>query len=151
MSDLTSEQFNNIYKNFDPEETGKCKISDFPEIMKAFNIDLTEDELEDTLEQLEQLDTHFNFGKFLERMSSKIPRDDGKIDEKELEYEFADFDMDKDFYISKEDYMAFLKSVNENYTDTHVNNFIRTFDKDGDGKVSLADYKSTVLEAYRST
>ncbi|KAJ8979453.1 hypothetical protein NQ317_006767 [Molorchus minor] len=69
---------------------------------------------------------------------------------KQIDYCFAVYDLNADGYISKEEMFQLLSPPQDEDPDESVKDLVdivmRKFDKDKDGKVSLADFRETVEE-----
>lgn len=85
-------------------------------------------------------DGEITIHEFMNEMTKRDPR---KMTETELVGVFKQFDKNKDGYITKEELEQTMDAIKMQRTDILVTDIIKRTDRDGDGKISLDEFKTS--------
>jgi len=138
FDDVKVSEYKDAFAMFDKDRDGLINKKELDAMFRALGQTPNEQEISDMIREVDtQAKGAINFQEFLSMMARR--RKD--IDEQEdAVAAFNSFDLDKDGLISPNELKTVLARLGENLTDSEVADMIKESDKDGDGKLNLAEF-----------
>lgn len=145
MAALTSEQIREAFQLFDADGSGAIDGEEMALAMKGLGFgDLAKDEVEHLMRSM-RLDANglVSYGEFEKLVKSRMaPRDSPE----EILKAFQLFDLDKKGKVSLENLREVAKLLGEDPGEDVLREMIAEADEDGDGVVSLEEFKHVMMQ-----
>ncbi|XP_075260896.1 uncharacterized protein LOC142352280 [Convolutriloba macropyga] len=145
FSDEQIAQYRSAFNLFDQDGDGAISEEELGKMMAQLGQPMSSQELKEFIEEID-IDGNgmVEFNEFLEMMVKKNPSAiDGKDDRTDdIAIAFKVFDRNGDGFVTKAELMHVLMSLGENLTEDDVLEIIDEGDKDKDGKLSYAEFRS---------
>lgn len=141
MSDEAVADLKQAFNLFDKDRDGTISKEELVKMLTALGQDVDEDEAGDMIAEVDKAGNGgIEFNEFLFMMAKRHP-DEATNDVNEA---FAVFDQDKDGYITSAELKLVLENLGEKLNDREVAQLMKDADADGDGRISLDDFKSLI-------
>ncbi|KMT12266.1 hypothetical protein BVRB_5g102070 [Beta vulgaris subsp. vulgaris] len=128
---------------FDTDGDGKIAPSDLGIVMRSLGSNPTQSHLRHILER-ENLNSPFDFHRFLELMSKYMKSDDQPF-ESELRDAFRVLDKDSSGFVSVSDLRHILTNIGEKLDGDEFDEWIKEVDVGSDGRFQYEDFISNLL------
>ncbi|GLB41004.1 putative calmodulin mediates the control of a large number of enzymes, ion channels and other proteins by Ca(2) [Lyophyllum shimeji] len=150
MSDkihLTEDQiqeFKEAFALFDKDNDGTITHDELGTIMRKLGQNPTDAELDSMIREVDADNSGtIDFNEFLNMMAKNIQ---GMDDDEEMEAAFGVFDKDKSGTISTDELRIVMRSLNVHLTDGELQEMMREADLNGDGEISLNEFKKMMKQ-----
>ncbi|KAI9292631.1 EF-hand [Neoconidiobolus thromboides FSU 785] len=135
FSETQIQELKEAFKVFDSDNDGKINGSDVSKIISTLSFDVNNVTLNGSID----------FKEFLNVMSKRTNK---SLNDLEVDYKvaFASFDKDNKGSISKDDIARVLASINENISQSDIEEIIKYADVSGDGQISYEEFVKLMVE-----
>ena len=136
-------EYKNIFEKYDSNNDGYVNSSELANIIKAIDINVTDEELLEILEEIElEVNGEINFEKFV----SVVNRRENDIDtEEELIKAFKVFDKDGNGLINLNELKHIMLKVGNNISESEIDQMLNEADIDMDGFINYEEFIRSYL------
>ena len=136
-------EYKNIFEKYDSNNDGYVNSSELANIIKAIDINVTDEELLEILEEIElEVNGEINFEKFI----SVVNRRENDIDtEEELIKAFKVFDKEGNGLINLNELKHIMLKVGNNISESEIDQMLNEADIDMDGFINYEEFIRSYL------
>jgi len=136
--------YRHAFTLFDADGDGTISIKELQEVMKSLNLNPTETEIEDMINEVDSdRNGTIDFEEFCKMMTNPTKEVDF---EAEMKSAFGVFDHDGSGTISLDELRKVMQSFGEILTDEELDTMIKEVDTDGDGQIDYKEFMQFMLQ-----
>jgi len=136
-------QLKEAFAFFDHNNDGEISTQEIGKVMKALGLDITEEELKDIMNDLDENgDGHMDFDEFVLMMDRRMSVN-SQVDEIKATFNF--FDKKGDGKIDFDELKEGLCGLGEDVTDKDVQDMIKEADMNGDGYIDFQEFMQMMM------
>ncbi|CAF1277253.1 unnamed protein product [Didymodactylos carnosus] len=137
MAKLTSSQkaeLQDAFNLFDSDQSGKISRNELKNVLNALNIQVTDNELKQTMSQM---DGDIEFDEFCRVMGQTYFK---KYTREELQNTFRNFDSDGSGYIQASELETIMSRLGKRMKKSEIDQMIKSLDTTGDGQIGFDEF-----------
>lgn len=143
---IPREQLRSLFDIFDVEHTGKIDARELKAALRALGVPVKVEQLQSMMASMgRSLTESITFQDFLMITEANLPARDS---DETLKQTFVLFGGDESGYITIEHLKQACEELNENIPEVELRQMIHEADRDGDGRVTFADFVRIMRQHY---
>ena len=136
-------EYKTIFENYPKEKKGCLNTIELANILKAINIDASDEEIKEIIKKLDLEDKkEINYDEFITIINS---RDRNIDEEEEVLNAFKVFDKDRNGLININELKNIMLNVGNNWSEEEITEMLREADVDMDGYINYEEFVRTMM------